>query len=327
MRTSMPLVWKSCGMQLAGPEFGSDQGSVMILKKAVYGLKNAGHSWHRTLSQSIQDIGYRPTRADPDVYQRTRLGPANEKYNEWLLCYVDDLLVISHKPNETMEAISKTYDLKDSVKPPERYLGANTGKWQLPDGREAWYMSSNDYVRNATKLAQGMAEEDGYTLPTGKRSERPMSKDYRPEIDISPPLEPRKAQHYQQLIGMLRWASELGRVDILYEVSILSTYLASPREGHLDAVYGIFGYLKKHLNSHMVFDCKEPILDGLALNETDWAHSIYGQPKEELPSNMPEALGSPVKMTCFVDASYAGDLSTRRSHTGFIIFLNNAPVD
>ena len=31
-------------------------------------------------------------------------------------------------------------------------------------------------------------------------------------------------------------------------------------------------------------------------------------------------------MTCFVYASHAGDHATRRSHTGFIIYLNNAPI-
>ena len=40
-----------------------------------------------------------------------------------------------------------------------------------------------------------------------------------------------------------------------------------------------------------------------------------------------EPLGKPMRMTCFVDASHAGDLSTRRSHTGFLIYLNNAPID
>jgi hypothetical protein len=34
-------------------------------------------------------------------------------------------------------------------------------------------------------------------------------------------------------------------VDILYEVSILSQYQASPKEGHLEQIMHIFPYLKK----------------------------------------------------------------------------------
>ena len=41
---------------------------------------------------------------------------------------------------------------------------------------------------------------------------------------------------------------------------------------------------------------------------------------------MPQPRGNPVKMTCFVDASHAGDRVTRRSHTGYLIYLNNAPI-
>ena len=54
----------------AGQEFESDQGSVMIIKKASYGLKSAGNSWHTTISNMLIDLGYRPARANPDVYQR-----------------------------------------------------------------------------------------------------------------------------------------------------------------------------------------------------------------------------------------------------------------
>ena len=41
---------------------------------------------------------------------------------------------------------------------------------------------------------------------------------------------------------------------------------------------------------------------------------------------MPTPRGNPVTITCFVDANHAGNMVTRRSHTGVIIFLNNAPI-
>jgi hypothetical protein len=36
------------------------------------------------------------------------------------------------------------------------------------------------------------------------------------------------ALHYMQLIGILRWAVELGWISIYYEVSVLSQYQANP---------------------------------------------------------------------------------------------------
>jgi hypothetical protein len=56
------------------------------------------------------------------------------------------------------------------------------------------------------------------------------------------------------LIGILRWACELGRIDIMCKVSMLASFLAQPREGHLAAVMHMFAYLKTHQRSRLVFD-------------------------------------------------------------------------
>ena len=55
---------------------------------------------------------------------------------------------------------------------------------------------------------------------------------------------------YKQLIELLRWSIELGRIYILTEVSCLYQHLCYPREGHLDAVYCIFRYLQKNLGKN-----------------------------------------------------------------------------
>ena len=120
----------------AGAEFGTDEGTVQIVKKALYGLKSSGFSWKQTLVQNLEALGYKATLADPDVFIRAAAKPNGFEYYEMLLTYVDDCLCVSANPGDTMNALSKIYDLKDTVKPPERYLGANIRRWQLPDGRE-----------------------------------------------------------------------------------------------------------------------------------------------------------------------------------------------
>jgi hypothetical protein len=57
---------------------------------------------------------------------------------------------------------------------------------------------------------------------------------YLAELDASPELNPQEANYFQSQIGILRWMVEIGRVDIITEVSVLSSHLALPREGHLD---------------------------------------------------------------------------------------------
>jgi hypothetical protein len=116
-------------------------------------------------------------------------------------------------------------------------------------------MDGKDYITNAVAIVKDMLAEDGLRLAMGKGTDRPMPRSYPPELDTTPELDDIKGNQYLQLIGILRWAVvEIGRVDILLEVGLLSTYLASPREGHLQATFHIFAYLAKHTDSPMAFD-------------------------------------------------------------------------
>ncbi len=53
---------------------------------------------------------------------------------------------------------------------------------------------------------------------------------------------------------------------------------------------------------------------------------FYPDAKEELPPDMPEPIGKPVRITVYVDADHAHDLVTRRSVTGIIVLVNSTPV-
>lgn len=152
-----------------------------------------------------------------------------------------------------------------------------------------------------------------------------MQTGYRPELDVSPVLGPEQANYYQSLIGVLRWADELGRIDIYIDVSLLSGYLAEPRIGHLEQVFHIFSYLKHHMNSHMVFNPNYISWDQASFCEYDWKEFNHDA-KEPIPPNAPEPRRNPVQINAFVDADHAGDRVTRRSHTGILIYLNCAPI-
>jgi len=130
---------------------------------------------------------------------------------------------------------------------------------------------------------------------------------------------------FQTGLGVLQWIVELGRLDIMTEVSMLSAHNAMPREGHLKGIYHIFSYLKGHENSRIVFDPTYPEIDDRCFNNVDWG-DFYPEATDELPPGMPEPLGLPVEITCFVDADHAGNLLTHHSHSGVLIFLNKAPI-
>lgn len=310
---------------VGGRDTGEDFGKVCVVKRALYGLKSSGASWRNMLSNTIQnDFGFEPTRADSDVYRR----PAEKdgfEYYEYIFVYVDDLLILSKEPRQWIDRLKDIYELReDTIKPPDTYLGAMIGKTQLEDGREAWHMAADKYVENSVRVVQELLDSDGEGL-TLKSAKVPFPSDYKPELDVTRELDAAGISRYRQLIGILRWAVELGRVDIYLEVSLLSQYLASPREGHMEAAYHIFAFLKGNPKQKIVFDFSEPYLDESQFANVDWTEQ-YGDVVEELPPGMPKPRGNSVIISCFVDSDHAGNKVTRRSHTGILIWVNNAPI-
>ncbi len=302
---------------VAGPEFGSRQGTVVKVVRALYGLKSSGAAWREMFNTTVLEMGFVPTIADPDVYRRPNAKENGFKYYEYMLVYVDDVLIVSHNPTVHLESIQVRYELNPaSIGPPTRYRGADLRKVTRPGdptGREYWAFSANTYVKNAVRNVKLLLQADGRNMKT--TAKLPFSSTtYRPETDTTDECDEDGASRYSQLIGVLRWAVTLGRIDIYTEVSLLSQHLALPRIGHLEAVYHICAYLSKHEKSSTIFDPTDPVPITPMKAKPDWS-SFNENLDKELPPRMPEPLGNSVNIHVFVDANHAGNVVTRRSHT------------
>ena len=120
---------------IAGLEFGaSNVGRPIKIVRALYVLKSSGALWWDHMAASLRDAGFASCKADPDIWMKAAVKPNGDKYWAYILCYVDNLLVISHQPQEVMDFLSKRYTLKEgSVKEPMEYLGNQVGKWDMHD--------------------------------------------------------------------------------------------------------------------------------------------------------------------------------------------------
>ena len=310
----------------AGAEFGEEKGKALIIVKALYGLRSSGAAFRAFLAERLDEMGFKSSIADADVWLRPAVKADGEKYYQYILVYVDDLLAIGIDATSIIEEVSEKFKLKkDKIEPPNVYLGGRLANKEL-NGRMMWTMTSVDYVKAIIKNLEERLNRKGLKLPG--RAVTPMSSDYTPELDVTEELDQGGITMYQELIGELRWAIEIGRVDILHEVSVLSAYQASPREGHLEQILHIFAFLKKNPKLTLYFDPSLPRLDSNMFtgSSPDEFREQYRDAKEELPADMPRPRGRLVVITAFVDASHASDKKTRRSHTGYIIFVNRAPV-
>ena len=108
-----------------GVETGEDRGKVLIVTRAMYGLKSSDAAWRADLAATLRDMNFTSSQADPDV----RIRSAATHY-DMVLVYVDDILAFTKEPKVTMlNELGKLYELKpESVHEPDIYLGANMEK-------------------------------------------------------------------------------------------------------------------------------------------------------------------------------------------------------
>ena len=71
-------IYVKCGPELYGPE---NEGKYALVVRALYGLKTSGNSWKNHFSVCVRkELGYEPTKADPDVYRKSCKKPEGTEY-------------------------------------------------------------------------------------------------------------------------------------------------------------------------------------------------------------------------------------------------------
>jgi len=119
---------------------------------------------------------------------------------------------------------------------------------------------------------------DNYLRLFGKRphnAHSPIVQGDHPELDTSDLLEDAGIQICQSLIGSLQWAIQNGRFDIATAVMTLSRFRACPRQGHLNHVNHVIGYLSKFKHSVIRIRTDKPDYFNIPKKEHDWFYTCY----------------------------------------------------
>ena len=126
---------------------------------------------------------------------------------------MDDLLCISADPAAILGRVEQTYQLKEKSCKPELFLGATIKEFYFQgNAKPRWAMLSDEYIKNAIKTVETELAKLDKKLST--KAITPLASGYRPELNVSHYLDDDRTNYYQSLIGILRWAVELGRIDI-----------------------------------------------------------------------------------------------------------------
>jgi hypothetical protein len=111
-----------------------------------------------------------------------------------------------------------------------------------------------------------------------------------PTVDVGPVLSAAQHELYRSIVGSALYAANTTRIDIAYTVGVLARFVAAPRLGHLTAAKRLLRYLKHTIDHSICFTGKS----------TD-----------------------KLQFTCYADANWGGDLTDRKSTSGYVMLLNN----
>ena len=270
---------------------GSSSNQIIRLVKSAYGLKASSKEFVKQLSDKIMDFrgkdGGQFRRLSTDHCIYVYEGQNEERI--YLAHYVDDIICGAN-----------------DAKIREEFFSHLRGKWAITDEGTLDRFVGVHFTRSDDKRSWS-ATIGGYIDKIAKRfgmeqcrfADTPMDPGFvLTEHDLEEePTEEMKST-YRSLIGSIGFCATAVRYDIAFAVSVLSRHLARPNTKLISAAKRVIQYLKRTRNFGITWSCDQ------ATMKAGEANMLFAS----------------------VDASYANCQLTRRSHGGWVTFVNNGCV-
>ncbi|CAI7786230.1 unnamed protein product [Closterium sp. NIES-53] len=234
-----------------------DFSTAFLLRRPVYGLRQAPREWHDTLRTTLAALGFAPSTADPSLFLRfdTSLPPF------YILVYVDDLVFaiadtagLAHVKFELQKRHTCT-DLGELCS----YLGL-----QITRDR-----AQRTITLTQSHMVQQVLQRFDFTYSSPQAT--PLSTRHSlsalPSDESVEPSGP-----YPELVGCLMYLMICTRPDLAYPLSILARYVAPGRHRpeHMAAAKRVLRYLCSTSGLGLVLGGRRPVvLTGHA--DASWA--------------------------------------------------------
>ena len=258
------------------------------LKRSLYGLKQAGRTWNRTLDKKLRELQFTWLSSETCLYV----------YKEgknlcFLVVYVDDLL-LAGSSRQFMDQIKNkrrnTYKMRD-LGSASLVLGLNIKRDRK---HRTITLSQRKYIDSVLERC-GMAECNPVFTPMATNA----------KMTVDDPVDNTTVTHmalrangpvisYQSAVGMLMWAMLGTRPDLAYVTGIVGRYSANPKRCHWELLKRVFRYLK---------------------GTRDWGITYNGS-----------GIGMDMNFLGYTDADWNGDNDTSRSTSGYVFISNDGAI-
>ena len=201
----------------------------------------------------MKSIGYKQSNSDHTLFLKH-----NEEQITALIVYVDDMIVTGNDLEERktlQEHLAREFEMKD-LGELKYFLGIEVSR-----SKKGIFLSQRKY-------ALDLLNETGMT--TCSPASTPMEENLK--LCVHPNQVPANKERYQRLVGRLMYLAHT-RPDLAYVLSMVSQFMHSPSEEHMNAVIRILRYLKSSPGKGILFT-KGDSLDINGYANANWAGSV-----------------------------------------------------
>lgn len=237
------------------PGFGEKFGRrVCKLKKSLYGLKQSPRAWFERFTRFIKSQGYAQGHSDHTLFVRV----SAMLKRAILIVYVDDIIITgddSEEISSLKHRLAKEFEIKE-LGQLRYFLGMEVAR-----SKKGIVVTQRKYVLDLLN-------------DTGMSGCRPAETPVEVNLRLEEGKEGTQVdkERYQRLVGKLIYLSHT-RPDITFAVSLVSQFMHSPCQEHLEAVYRILRYLKGTPGRGLYFKKNEKRNVEL-YTDADWAGSL-----------------------------------------------------
>ena len=206
---------------------------VCMLKKSIYGLKQASRQWYIKFHDTITSFGFKENTVDRCIYLKI----SGSKF-VFLVLYVDDLLIASSDLgllSETKKYLSKNFEMKD-LGEASFVIGIEISRDR---SRGTLGLSQKAYINKVLERFS-MQSCNPVNVPLQKGDKFSLSQ--CPGSDLE--REHMKGMPYASLVGSLLYAQVCTRPDISFAVGMLGRYQSNPGIYHWKAAKKVLRYLQ-----------------------------------------------------------------------------------
>jgi len=241
---------------VASLEAGKD---VCLLKKSLYGLRQAGRQWNERLSIKLRSMGLIPTKGEPCMYHAN-----HEDTILIIVIYVDDILIAFQDPKwieNTKKALAEDFEVKDFGLA-KRCLGL-----EIVQNGNIISLSQGSYTRELL-MRFGM----NVCKPASTPSEVGANLMKTEEISTTKDIPNRENRPYRELMGALTYLAMGTRPDIANTVAKLAQFSTCHEEKHWSAAKRVLRYLRGTTNLGLLYRKNNDTLIGFA--DADWGGCV-----------------------------------------------------